>query len=481
MIQKRKILLYNWIKFDEKENKGGGVTVYIRNLIEAMIQTEEWEIYFISSGRAYNRKRKEIYIEETINCFEKNCKTYQIVNSPVLSPAYLSFPNTEDYLYERKLKDIVREFIDKIEGLDIIHFQNLEGLSLSVLELKSEFPQIRFIYTLHNYFLFCPQVMLWKNDRENCLERQCGSICINCMPKDVWKEKVIQNQQINYDREHNGWVDPNYLKEQKVMEETYKNYFNTTQGKVDRKREELLARIFEAFRRKNIEYINQYIDKILAVSNRVYEIAASFGVEVSKMKVDYIGTEIAKYQLKNCAYPFSGGIFHICYLGYMRRMKGFYFFLEALERMPESLSAGISVSIAVNITESSIMDRINRLKQKFADIIIYKGYRREELPRILKNIQLGILPVLWEDNLPQTAIEMKANGVAVLSSDLGGAKELTSAKEFVFKAGNIEDFTEKLSFIINNPNILQEYWKNSKPLVTMKEHIDSLVKCYDMV
>ena len=76
---------------------------------------------------------------------------------------------------------------------------------------------------------------------------------------------------------------------------------------------------------------------------------------------------------------------------------------------------------------------------------------------------------------------MKANGVAVLSSDLGGAKELTSAKEFVFKAGNIEDFTEKLSFIINNPNILQEYWKNSKPLVTMKEHIDSLVKCYDMV
>lgn len=479
-MDKIRILIYNWIAFDEMEHKGGGVTVYIRNLIEAMIKMGGWEIFFVSSGRAYNRKRKDTYIEKTTNCFGENCKSYQIVNSPVLAPAYLSFPNPEDYLYDKSLKNIVRELIATIGNLDVIHFQNLEGLSIRVLELKSDFPQIKFIYTLHNYFLFCPQVMLWKKDAESCSEKQCGKICISCMPKDVFKDKVILNQQINYDREHDGTVLQKYLEEQKILEEKYANYLGNKQENIEKARQEQLTQYFKEFRNKNIIYVNRYMDTILTVSNRVYKISASFGVNPNKMKVSYIGTEIAEFQKRYCAYPFQGEIFHICYIGYMRKMKGFYFFLDALQAIPEELSKKISVTIAAKITDATVMEKIYKLKPNYADIIVYMGYKREELPQILNDIQLGILPVLWEDNLPQIAIEMKANGIAVLSSDLGGAMELTISKEFVFKAGNIEDFIEKLTFIIKHPKILQEYWKKDQPLVTMKEHIHSLAEYYYM-
>ena len=101
------------------------------------------------------------------------------------------------------------------------------------------------------------------------------------------------------------------------------------------------------------------------------------------------------------------------------------------------------------------------------------------MPDIYKNIDLGIVPVIWEDNLPQVAIEYVAYGVPILCSDLGGAQELSEAKEFVFKAGDINDFQEKITNIINNRDLLKKYFDKKKKLTTMEEHINSLMEFYN--
>ena len=96
----------------------------------------------------------------------------------------------------------------------------------------------------------------------------------------------------------------------------------------------------------------------------------------------------------------------------------------------------------------------------------------------MSRIDLGIVPVLWEDNLPQVAIEMAAYGVPVLSSDLGGASELTCNKEFVFKAGDISECKAKIVQFVNCPEKLKEYYDDFPGLTTMKQHIDELWKYY---
>ncbi len=63
----KKILIYNWIAFDEKENKGGGVTVYTRNLISHLSERGDWEVCFLSSGRAYDPSRRGTFIESVGN------------------------------------------------------------------------------------------------------------------------------------------------------------------------------------------------------------------------------------------------------------------------------------------------------------------------------------------------------------------------------------------------------------------------------
>ena len=106
--------------------------------------------------------------------------------------------------------------------------------------------------------------------------------------------------------------------------------------------------------------------------------------------------------------------------------------------------------------------KIYNLGKKYYEIDIRDGYSHNELPQILNETNLGIIPVLWEDNLPQVAIEIVAHGVPILASDLGGAHELCNDSNFIFKNNNINDFSEKLEFLFSNRNVLDQYWKNRR-------------------
>ena len=90
------------------------------------------------------------------------------------------------------------------------------------------------------------------------------------------------------------------------------------------------------------------------------------------------------------------------------------------------------------------------------------------------------MPVLWEDNLPQVAMEQIAYGVPILCSNLGGASELSDNNpDFIFNAGDISDFLTKLKNIINKRYLLKKFWETVKPLTTMEQHVDFLRKIYN--
>ena len=476
-MMKKKILIYNWIPFDEREGKGGGVTVYTKNLIEYLIKDNSFEVYFLSSGRAYDRLTNDIYIEKTSNIYEGACHSYQVVNSPVLSSGHLSFPYPEDMLHDKKMKKIIKQFLIDIGLVDVIHFQNLEGLSINVLELKNDFPNTRFVYSVHNYYPFCPQVMLWTKDNYACKVKECGRCCVDCVPLDVFKEKVIFNQQIVFDREHNRKILPETIKSQKEMEEEFA--LKSASRRLSDEEVDKLQKAFCEYRKTNVVYINKYMDIVLAVSKRVSDLAVGFGIEKEKIQVSYIGTKIAENQVMHPANIYTGkGKFTICYLGYMRHNKGFYFLMDALERLPDVLAKRMKVVFATQVEDQQVKERLKCLENKFDEICIYSGYTHEELPKILKEVNLGIVCPLWEDNLPQVAIEMKAFGIAVLCSDKGGAQELSESKDFVFEAGNVDDFIAKLTKIINCEVTLESYYEKGMTLVTMDEHIKELKRIY---
>ena len=45
-----KVLIYNWVQYDDFSRRGGGVTAYLRNLIEKLAKDPQVQCVFLSSG-----------------------------------------------------------------------------------------------------------------------------------------------------------------------------------------------------------------------------------------------------------------------------------------------------------------------------------------------------------------------------------------------------------------------------------------------
>ena len=472
---KRRILIYNWVPFDDPV-RGGGVTVYTKNLIDEFCKkNSEYELFFICSGVYYDSDDPSVRVEELKANYNVNCKMYAIINSPVFSPAYLSFYHIERTLNSPILKDVFADFLKSEGPFDVVHFQNLEGLSVNVLECKRDFEETRFIYSVHNYYPFCPQVNLWKGSNENCVNECTGEECIKCMSCHVPDRKLIEKMAMTYKLRCNysEAAEHAFALKGKLLDEEYS---------AEEKREltieeyQQLKSALSLYRKTFVNYIDKYIDKVLAVSKRVKEICCRYGVPEEKVQISYIGTKAADNAINYCKNTSAEKI-KLVYMGYRRKDKGFFFLIDVLNELNKELAHKIDLVLAARIDNSTKQDWYLD-ETKFNSVVCLNGYKREDIPAILGDANLGIVPPLWEDNLPQVAIEMASFGVPVFCSDRGGANELTENKKFVFEAGNIDDCVEKLEYLLENTDEIKDYYFAYKGLTTMEAHVQELNSLY---
>ena len=468
-----KILFYNWANFNSN-NVGGGVGVYQKNIIDAFAKYTDDKVYFLFSGEIYSPTSKKPYVKKIKHQYP-NCQTYAIVNSTVIAPAWFTFHNLSNYLSETDstMLDLLTNFIKSKGGFDILHLNNLEGMPLNILKIKERFPEMKIVFSLHNYMPFCPLVNLFDFSEHKICEDyhngcQCGFCCNVVINKKNFKSKIK-----NFGRDISivhSWLKVFHKKGIKRRAKKLLRYDEPIRQ----------SEIFQQYRQKNIEYINKYVDVILSVSQRVKDIATHYGIDPKRNYVSYIGTKVADTQLERSLNTYNDTKpLTIAYLGYVREDKGFFFLLKALEELSEKYTKKIRVKlIARGINNPFIQERLKKLKDKFYDIIDVNGYTHNKLPELLSDAHLGIVPVIWEDNLPQVAIELVSMGIPILASSAGGPSELSSSSYFKFKVASVEDFNKKLAYLLDNPKAFDDFWDKKKHLPTLKEHINELKQFY---
>lgn len=477
-----KILYYNWIQFDKKNNEGGGVNVYQKNLIDYLIKNTNNEIYFLSSGIYYDILRKDAYIKKTENIFGDKCKTFKIVNSTCSAPSKSMYYNIDTYINDDITYNLLKDFIKQYGEFDIIHFNNIEGLSGKCLEIKKDFPNTKIVYSIHNYFLFCPQINLFFNEQSNCIDYKNGEKCCQCLSNKLTRSTFINFYKID------GLCEKlhleNFSKKIKLFSKKINKKISRNKNIKSNDTKPALgytSKTYSYYRKINIERINNYVDIVLAVSERVREISIRMGIKEDKIYTNYIGTEFSKNSINHLNAKIEEDYLTIAYMGYFDKIKGFDFLIEALESLPNELGKQIKFVCYAKIKDPSEEEKVNRVRKlegKLYSVEYHNGYNHKELANILSNVNLGVIPVVWEDNLPQIAIEYTAHGVPVLSSNLGGAHELSTSEHFVFKANNKKDFILKLNEIIENKQLLNDYFDKSIKLTTMEEHINKLFVYY---
>ena len=459
-----KVLIYNWVPFDHPDTLGSGVTIYCKNLIDTILkESPSTQVYFLSSGYRYDVTRTDIYIKMADSVLGDRIRKFDLVNSPVPANQWLIHKNPTLAFENKALKNTVKSFIDKCGPFRIIHFNNLEGLSFDVLDLKKDYPDTKFIFSIHNYNTMCLTGFYYQRHNHCiCSPEHTPEDCFACSRKSYSEHAP----DILYRR---GKKD--VPKNERMPEDTWKKEMGFDCLYQDATPEQLVE-----FAKLATEKINDNCDHVLAVSKKVYDIALSNGFDAKKLSVSYIGTKVARGQIGHSVSPVKNGL-KIIFLGNKldQEEKGYPFLLKALGKLDKAYAEKIDVVLTTKDTDTRVI--YDSLKQ-FRSIKIYPGYTHKELKKILAGCNLSIIPVLWEDNLPQIAIESVAYGVPVLSSNAGGASELCENELFKFKHGDEDDFLQKLTYFVDHPDAIDLYWASHNGLVTLENHWKDLNENY---
>lgn len=489
-----KILFYNWVDYLDPEKRGGGVSIYQYNIIEKLSENPENEIYFICAGISYDLFSKKIRIEKMKHGLKaptkpmKRVKRFDMINCPVLSPGHHSY-GKKSQVHQNRTEKVFFDFVKKHGQFDVIHFNNLEGIPAGVLNVKKQYPETKVILSMHNYYPLCSQVNLWYQEKEHCDDYYYGKKCIDCIPNEP-DEALIKRANATAYKLKKWGVSP--------KSKWFPRLFMPIVGskiRIDKwlGREEV-EKDFGVFdnmisghpfidrRTEMVRLINENCDHVLAVSDRVREICIQFGIKDDLVVTDYIGTKHAEL-FEETATPTGlitneDGTITLTYLGYMRRDKGFFFLVDACYDMPKHIAEKINLVIAARNSEPEQLAKLYGQIWKFNSISHADGYTHDSLPKILENTDVGIVPVQWEDNLPQVAIEMHARKIPLITSNRGGAQELGNNGKFIFKSSSKEELYQVLERIINGEVKHEDYWATAMKPVSMDEHCEKLTNVF---
>jgi len=494
-----KVLYYNWVDYLDPEKRGGGVSVYQRNLLAALLAQGGNEAHFLSSGIAHEfRRAAPRWAELPPVRGEVPVRRFEIVNAGLMAPSHADFGSPAQ-LEETATEATFMDFVARNGPYDVIHFNNLEGLPANVLRVKARWPATRVVLSLHNYYPFCPQVNLWRNEAENCTDFDAGRRCETCLPVRADPRSVRLAHALSW-RLHRLGMGPgtpvfdkgfrpllglawrSYRKLKLLRRPRPAPAASPVTSQTATPADLNPGAAFAARRAAMVALINIHADAVLCVSDRVRQIAAHHGLAAEKLHTSYIGTtEADKWQ---CTQPRprmvqEDGTVRLAYLGYMRRDKGFFFLLDALEALPDALAASIRLTVAARRGEASVMARLKAVAPRLAELRLIDGYTHAGLDALLADVDLGLVPVMWEDNLPQVAIEMHARHIPLLTSDRGGAQELGGSADLTFRAGDTADFARVLETVLEERITPASYWQGAMAPVTMQAHLDQLLTIYE--
>ncbi|MGH1413608.1 MAG: glycosyltransferase [Pelagimonas sp.] len=498
-------LYYNWVDYLDDEGRGGGVSVYQRNLMQALGQCPETELTFFSSGVSYDLVSRAPRWERVRHGPDQDRdRRYEIVNSGVLAPAHHSYGDPAQ-LSHPATEEVVYDLIDATGPYDVLHLNNLEGLPVSVLEgVKARWPEMRIVLSLHNYYPFCSQVNFWHQERMSCVDFDDGRNCVHCLPERHETRNLQLAAGLSYRLKAAGlrpgsWVFDVLLFWSLRFGAHGARMLRRLRGVPRRVRlsaigsnpGELQALLppdgspFLARRAQMVATINTFCDVVLCVSDAVRRLAVGHGIDPTLAQTSYIGTREAERFEKTSprAIPKappqgSEPELTLGYLGYMRRDKGFYFLLQALETLPAPLARRVRVVIAARRGDKTTMGRVAALGKHLAEVDYANGYGHDDLDQLLDQVDVGLIPVLWHDNLPQVALEMHARHIPLLCADMGGAQELGNCPEMVFPAGDIAAFHARIEALLEGAVDFDSYWQGARPPVNMAEHREALLQYY---
>lgn len=240
-------------------------------------------------------------------------------------------------------------------------------------------------------------------------------------------------------------------------------------NKLFRLREKALAvsKIYARFEHINLLYRN-YEAILFPCKSWMDQISTFINCPQDKSYLVPIGVEFkvprSKKIRKNNACP------HFAFIGTLAKVKGIELLMRAFldERI---LKKEFRLSIFGKTAESEIEKEILEFQKKLGNRVIYRGsYQRENLPYLLADVDVGIIPYYVESYSIATR-EFLYLGIPVIASNVFGVVDIIRDGEngLLFENGNEEELKEKILHVLENPALVNQLKEG-----TLQTHVPTL-------
>ena len=201
-----------------------------------------------------------------------------------------------------------------------------------------------------------------------------------------------------------------------------------------------------------INYINRlairFVDKIICVSNRQYEILKKYVPEIrDKTHVIYnppppmptINKRISEEPI-------------LLYAGGGSYIKGFIILLSTIVKILKRHKSKFYITYGREISSQEI-SLLEKLSKKLDNRVMPLGRLSHKEYLKLHEDAWGLLfPSIWEEPLPYAIVESLLTGTIPIASKVGGVPEVvkgTVAEKFLFEPENIEEFSDRIERLVS--------------------------------
>ena len=346
-------------------------------------------------------------------------KDYEFQGVPVISIRHKIIPQDVSFtIFDPKMEKILGKIFSN-EKFDIIHV--CHSMRVGSIIRVAKHRNIPIVLTLTDFWLMCPRGIAVTQKGELCYDPEDGMKCVRECYGNLWKDKLIQR-------------------------------FNETN---------------ELF---------QVVDCVVCATNflkQIYEINNfSSNIKLIRFGKDYrnVRHNIREYS--------ENSEITLGFLSTLLPHKGAHVLLEAYNK---ANMGNIRLKIYGDyFGEIEYYNRLKKLAKENKKIEFCGKYKYEEIPDILDELDMIVVPSIWWENSPLVLLRALAHNVPAIVSDLGGMTEVIKDGEngFAFEAGSAESLAEVLRKIGEKPYVLNEMKTKIHPPPRIEEEAFEYEKIY---
>ena len=175
--------------------------------------------------------------------------------------------------------------------------------------------------------------------------------------------------------------------------------------------------------------------------------------------------------IPNCVEKKSQGEEYFLFLGRLVPEKGVHYLIEAFRQVDTDMN----LVIAGGASDSSDFVKEVHVQAEGDKRIRFAGFvQGVELEDLYSNAYCYVLPSDLE-GMPLTLLEAMSYGNCCLVSDIPECTEVVEDKAVTFTKGNVEDLKEKIQWLCDNRDVVNDYKRDAAEFICGKYNWDDVV------